>query len=239
MAYSAVPLTATGDWIDAAWINQYVRDNFAAGVPDVFTAAGEIPYATGANAAGVLSLVAGGVLYGGGSAPAWLAKPANLALLQNDNTGVPSWLMIGNPLEVLRVNSAGNALEFSGGLTTITHHNDSTGHSYGSSTWRDMPNSSKAVTVDVTSTIEVEGFILEYQTGTVLFEVKFNIDGTDIDASRSQRSYDSNQINTIPIIGYKTGVTAGSKTIKIRERDAWANGYNVTEIYYRIRITPE
>lgn len=29
-SYSVVPLSANGDWIDAAWINQYIKDNFAA-----------------------------------------------------------------------------------------------------------------------------------------------------------------------------------------------------------------
>jgi hypothetical protein len=55
MAYNAVPTVATGDPWSAANHNTYIRDNFAAGVPDIFTAAGQLAYATGANAAAALA----------------------------------------------------------------------------------------------------------------------------------------------------------------------------------------
>jgi hypothetical protein len=56
MAYNAVPTVATGDTWSAANHNTYIRDNFAAGVPDIFTAAGDIAYATAANAATPLAI---------------------------------------------------------------------------------------------------------------------------------------------------------------------------------------
>lgn len=56
MSYSAVPTVATGDTWSAANHNTYIRDNFAAGVPDIFTAAGDIAYATAANAASPLAI---------------------------------------------------------------------------------------------------------------------------------------------------------------------------------------
>jgi len=56
MAYNAVPTVATGDTWSAANHNTYIRDNFAAGVPDIFTAAGDIAYATAANAAAQLAI---------------------------------------------------------------------------------------------------------------------------------------------------------------------------------------
>lgn len=56
MAYSAVPTYVTGDLFSAANANTYWRDNFAAGVPDIFTAAGDIAYGTAANAASPLAI---------------------------------------------------------------------------------------------------------------------------------------------------------------------------------------
>jgi hypothetical protein len=56
MSYSAVPTVSTGDLWSAANHNTYIRDNFAAGVPDIFTAAGDIAYATAANAAVALPI---------------------------------------------------------------------------------------------------------------------------------------------------------------------------------------
>lgn len=56
MAFTIVPHVATGDLYTAANYNTYVSDNFAASVPDMFTAAGQIFQATGADAGAVLSL---------------------------------------------------------------------------------------------------------------------------------------------------------------------------------------
>ena len=60
MSYNAVPTVATGDAWSAANHNTYIRDNFAAGVPDIFTAAGDIAYATAANAAAALAIGSAG-----------------------------------------------------------------------------------------------------------------------------------------------------------------------------------
>ena len=52
MAYTAVPTAydnAPG-WT-ATWLNRYVKDNFAAGVPDIFTTKGDIAAATAADTA--------------------------------------------------------------------------------------------------------------------------------------------------------------------------------------------
>ena len=51
MAYSAVPTVATGDLWTASNHNTYIRDNFAAGVPDIFTTKGDIAVASGPDAA--------------------------------------------------------------------------------------------------------------------------------------------------------------------------------------------
>jgi hypothetical protein len=49
MAYNTPPTKNTGDVFTASEFNTYIRDNFAAGVPDIFTTAGDIAVATGAN----------------------------------------------------------------------------------------------------------------------------------------------------------------------------------------------
>jgi hypothetical protein len=51
MAYNTPPTKNTGDVFTAAEFNQYIRDNFAAGVPDIFSAKGDLVAATAANAA--------------------------------------------------------------------------------------------------------------------------------------------------------------------------------------------
>lgn len=49
MAYSAVPTVATGDLWTAANHNTYIRDNFSAGVPHIFTAKGDMVAAGGSQ----------------------------------------------------------------------------------------------------------------------------------------------------------------------------------------------
>jgi len=56
MAYTAVPTKSTGDLWTAADHNTYIKDNFAAGVPDIFTTKGDIAVATGANVATILGV---------------------------------------------------------------------------------------------------------------------------------------------------------------------------------------
>ena len=56
MSYTPVPAVAAGDWIDEVFINTYWVDNMAAGVPDVFTAKGQLAVGTGVDSMGVLSV---------------------------------------------------------------------------------------------------------------------------------------------------------------------------------------
>ena len=60
MAYTAVPTVATGDLWTAANHNTYIRDNFAAGVPDIFTTKGDLAVGTAANAASRLGVGSNG-----------------------------------------------------------------------------------------------------------------------------------------------------------------------------------
>jgi len=61
MGYTPLPTLATGDIWTAANHNTYIRDNFAAGVPDLFTTKGDLAAASGANAAGRLAAGADGL----------------------------------------------------------------------------------------------------------------------------------------------------------------------------------
>jgi hypothetical protein len=50
MAYNTPPTKSTGDAFTAAEFNTYIRDNFAASAPDIFTTKGDLIAATGPNA---------------------------------------------------------------------------------------------------------------------------------------------------------------------------------------------
>jgi hypothetical protein len=88
--YNDVPLIFTGDWIDAAWLNQYLGDNFRA-LKQGLAIAGDMPYALDGNTI------------------AALAKPANLGLLQNDAVGLPSWFTGGSAYDVLMKHASNGA----------------------------------------------------------------------------------------------------------------------------------
>lgn len=76
MAYTPLSTVATGDLWTAANHNTYVKDNFAAGVPDLFTTAGDTVYASGADAAARLAIGATSTFYQVvAGLPAWVANP--------------------------------------------------------------------------------------------------------------------------------------------------------------------
>lgn len=80
MAYTPVPTVTTGDLFTAANYNAYVSANFAAGVPDIFTTAGDMAYGTAADVATRLGI---------GTA---------LQLLRtNAGATAPEWTTIGVP----------------------------------------------------------------------------------------------------------------------------------------------
>jgi hypothetical protein len=70
MAYTPVPTQSTGDSWTAAEHNTYIRDNFAASVPDVFTTKGDIFLATGADAGAILAVGTDGQLLSANSTTA-------------------------------------------------------------------------------------------------------------------------------------------------------------------------
>jgi len=164
-----------------------------------------------------------GVMYGGASAPAWLAKPSVDSVLKNTSAGVPSWL-------------ASSDLK----MKTQSLYNG-TGHSYGSTTERDMPNSSGTIVLTVTSTILMVGRCVTANDGGnncwSLFAA--SIDGTVGNFS----SYTYGIGIGIPVVfmGRKTGVTAGTKTLKIREKEGYGAGlaYTVGNLEWIALAIPE
>lgn len=112
MANFTTPRTwSVGELVTKAMLDEQIRDNMNA--IWVGTVAGDMDYYSASNAKSRLAKVAGGILYCGASAPAWLATPASLSLLQKaSGAGAPSYLAKGNAYEVLRTNSAANAFEF-------------------------------------------------------------------------------------------------------------------------------
>lgn len=94
MAYVALTTVTTGTPIATSWGNQ-VKDNFAAGVPDIFTTKGDLAAATAADAAArvavgtnyqileSLSTATAGIAWGGG---VYCAAAKSAAQSINDNT---------------------------------------------------------------------------------------------------------------------------------------------------------
>ena len=73
MAYTQPVTVVTGQVWTAANQNTYIKANFEAGVPDIFTAAGDLAIASAANAASPLAIGSAGQVLGVVSAlPAWV-----------------------------------------------------------------------------------------------------------------------------------------------------------------------
>ena len=210
---------------------------------DTWTASNQMTYVKGNLDALFVGLAAGDIdFYSSAASKARLAKPASRGLLTNGSDAVLAWLTVsGNANKFLRVNSAGNNFEFAGGGAKADYHSNTTPYSYSTSSWRDVPNSSKSITVDVTSTVVCIGMVEHHSTDSPNFygfsEFKFNIDGTDIDWAVTAKNYGTTLL-PIPIIGLKTGVGAGSKTVKIRER-CGAGSYESNYKHYAILVFPE
>jgi hypothetical protein len=133
MAYTAIPTITTGDVATAAWGNTYLKDNFAAGVPDIFTTDGDMAVGTGANAAervavmnasnllkhetGGLELDISGVVAGDGFFGSGTGSVARNALVTQGQAEAGSDTT-PRPWTALRVKQAIDAL--SAGLTEAT-----------------------------------------------------------------------------------------------------------------------
>jgi len=84
MAYNTPPVVAPSDEWTAANQNTYIRDNMMAGVPDIFTTAGDLAYGTGADAAAVLAAGAARLclaMNAGATAPEWVVPKGTLNMI--------------------------------------------------------------------------------------------------------------------------------------------------------------
>jgi hypothetical protein len=103
MAYTAVPTITTGDVATAAWGNTYIKNNFAAGVPDIFTTDGDMAVGTGANAAERVAVMDSSNLVKrdrGGLEVALADPDADRILFWDDSAGAYAYLTSGTNLSI-------------------------------------------------------------------------------------------------------------------------------------------
>jgi len=196
MAITVVPSVITGQTYSAANFNTHIRDNIN-GIW-VLTTAGDMLYATGSSAADRLALVPGGVMYGGASAPAWLATPAATSLLQKAvGTGAPSWLARTALPGVLHAYG--------------TNYTDS-GHSTTSGTYVST-TAEIELTLSYACTIIGIGIASASKTGST-YNAGFlvQVDGTNGTASAY---FNSSTQQVVMALAVKQAVAAGARTIKL------------------------
>jgi len=105
MSYNIVPSVVTGQAYPASSYNTYVKGNFEA--LWIYTTAGDIVYASSSTVLARLGI------------------GANNSLLRSTGSA-PSWMAPGSALQQLRVNAAGNALEWANSFTALTAYKIST-----------------------------------------------------------------------------------------------------------------
>jgi hypothetical protein len=250
--YNEVPLSEDGDWIDAAWLNQYLRDNFRAlwkiqAAEDLIVgsgpasakrlAKGDINTLLGVSSSGILGYRTLSNLLQ--NARMVVSQSAEDLFVGKSGTTIKRLAKGGNGT-FLGVNSSGNlAYSFMGVVTA--QKADTTGHSYNSTTWRDMPNSSATIVLPAgpTYTIQVTGLVVNtaptQNYGWRDFQVRIN--GVDVGVISSEK-YQINEGLTTPVAGMATGVPAGTRTIVLRER-AELGEYDVSRLYWHALATAE
>jgi len=103
MAYTVIPTITTGDVATASWGNTYLKNNFAAGVPDIFTTDGDMAVATGSNAAERVSVMDGSNLVKrdrGGLEVALSAPGADRILMWDHSATAYAYLTAGTGLTI-------------------------------------------------------------------------------------------------------------------------------------------
>jgi len=94
MVYKVVPTVVTGDYWTAGQNNTYIRDNFKATLPDLWTAAGQMVYATTSTESfGLLTIGTYPnrlTVNAGATAPEWVTPQVNGILLTYSGVTNPS-----------------------------------------------------------------------------------------------------------------------------------------------------
>lgn len=146
----------------------------------------------------------------------------------------------GAAYKVLRMNSGATAPEWGQSPFVVATFYDATGHSYSSTTERNMPNSSSTITLLVTSTIVVWARVFAANgAGNCFFKYAPRIDGTT--GNFVDLNYSGGIGITTPAMSVKTGVAAGSRTILLREKEGYgaAIAYNVYHLEWVAVAFPE
>ena len=208
MSITVVPSVVTGQTYSAANYNTQVRDNIN-GIW-VLTTAGDMLYATGATAANRLALVVGGILYGGASAPAWLAKPSVRSFLQNDSGGVPSW-------QTLFAINAKALKVYDAAIQDVT-----------STAYVDITNATQTITTTKTCTIVM---IATGRMGTdsttrdAYARPVINGSAPATDAGSAELASTGVGIFPFTVLHYVTGLAAGTYTCKLQGKISPTGGH--------------
>ena len=137
-----------------------------------------------------------------GGALARLAKPSVNSLLKNTSAGVPSWLAMTAIPGTLH---AKNTVNFSPGGQTF------------SGSWADITSATLTLTLTVTCTVIVTAAVRGYNgTSGRMFYIRSMVDGVaDGSPSVMANGYDVRN-EALPYLYYATGVTAGSRIVKLQ-----------------------
>lgn len=148
-------------------------------------------------------------------------------------------LAIGTAYEMLRTNAGATAPEWGQAPFVVASLYNATGHTYGSTSERNMPNSSGTITLLVPSTVVMVARIISANdAGNCWTWFRARIDGTSGEFSKI--NYGSTTVTTFAF-SVKTGVTAGAKTLILREKEGYGAGlsYTVSDLAWFAIAIPE
>jgi len=221
MSYTQVPTYTTNQLITASHANTYWRDNINALWP--FTNAGDIAFASDADDLVRLAIGAAGSM-----------------LKVNAGATAPEWLGIGSAGQVLRVNSAGTSPEWGAGgikLYTFTRTGELTTTS---KTYVDITDASVDVDVILTSSIlmitSFSSAIIGSSSNTLV--VAANIGGNVVSTIHNTGIGTGDKYKPGALVGWKTGVEAGTVTCKLQWLVGGDTGY-IKLINGAVLVIPE
>lgn len=228
--FQNVPTVSTSDAWSASQHNTYIRDNFKAIMENAV--AGGIPYwavTTGFSSVNV-GTVTGGILYGNGTIPAVLPFGTSQAGLLYGNGTIPAVLAKGSAHQSVKMNAGATAPVWGQPPFVTQSLYSEVGHTYNSTTVRDMPNSSGTITLLVPSTVVVWARVQSANQATNCWtRYKISIDGTE--GNPAGFYYGDGISVDFPNYGRKTGVAAGARVIKLREFEGYGAGLTYTVVH--------
>jgi hypothetical protein len=173
----------------------------ALGILFPHTTAGDLAYRDAAGAYLTrLAKVTGGILYGGASAPAYVAKPSVNSFLRNGSSGVPDYVATDNIPGLLHKS---NSIDFAPGQTF-------------SGTWADITGATFNLVLSYTCTVIVMASVTGYnaQAGRG-FYVRANVNGTG-DSGTIPFNGGEARNEALSYCYRVSGVIAGTRTIKLQ-----------------------